>query len=68
MTRFITALFLALSFGFVAACESMGETTEVVVLCADCGVQTGREGCCDADAARCDGCGKIKGSEGCCQP
>ena len=68
MTRFIIPLFLALSFGLAAACESTGETTDVVVLCGDCGVEKGAEGCCDAEAMRCDSCGKIKGSEGCCQP
>ena len=65
MTRILIALALALPFALSAGCQST-DTAEMV-LCDDCGVEKGTEGCCDADAPRCDGCDKIKGSEGCCK-
>lgn len=66
MTRILIALSLMLPIGLAGACKSQGESAEMM-LCADCGVEKGTEGCCDADAARCDSCDKIKGSPGCCK-
>ena len=65
MTKILIALSLSLPFALSAGCKS-ADTAEVV-LCADCGVEKGTEGCCDPDAPRCDSCDKIKGAAGCCK-
>ena len=65
MKNILIALFLSLPFALSAGCKATDSAE--VVLCADCGVEKGAEGCCDPDAPRCDSCDKIKGSEGCCK-
>ena len=71
MKRLVTialwVLCLALPIGVLGACKSADGGTADMVLCSDCGVEKGTEGCCDADAERCSSCGKIKGSPGCCE-
>ena len=67
MTRIFIALCLALPFALSAGCQSTDTDTAEMVLCDDCGVEKGAEGCCDPEAPRCDSCDKIKGSEGCCK-
>jgi len=68
MPRLLIAVSLALPFALTTGCKSSRpETTEVVVLCPDCGVEKGSQDCCDPDAERCADCGKIEGSEGCCE-
>ena len=73
MKNLVIALGIALPIGLFSACSSCpfcadGDAAEVaIVVCGDCGVEKGAEGCCDPDAERCGDCGKIKGSEGCCK-
>ena len=71
MTKILIALSLAfpitLAVALSTGCQSADADTAEVVLCGDCGVEKGAEGCCDADAPRCDDCDMIKGSEGCCK-
>jgi len=61
------ALCLALPLGLFVSCKCAACGTAEVVLCSDCGMEKGTEGCCDPEAERCSSCGKIKGSPGCCE-
>jgi len=72
MKRIALALAIVLPLGLLAACSSCpcgggDERAAELVLCDDCGVEKGTDGCCDADAKRCGECGKIEGSPGCCK-
>lgn len=70
MKKAIQALALAVPALFLGACSSCPlseDSSAEVVVCDDCGVEKGTDGCCDPNAERCGDCGKIKGSEGCCE-
>ena len=67
MIKILASVCLALPFALAAGCKSTDADSAEMVLCGDCGVEKGAEGCCDADAPRCDSCDKIEGSEGCCK-
>ena len=66
--RTLAVLGVAMFAGYaMTSCTSKEPVTEEIVLCADCGMEKGGEGCCAADAVRCEDCSKIKGSPGCCK-
>jgi hypothetical protein len=72
MKKLVITLCVALPIGLLSSCSSCpfcsdGDASAEVVVCGDCGVEKGAEGCCDPDAERCGDCGKIKGSEACCK-
>ena len=71
MKRILIAAALAAPVALLSGCSSCPwcgqDDSAALVLCDDCGVEKGTEGCCDDEAERCDHCDKIKGSEGCCK-